>query len=224
MEQRREEARFGLLAVELVVEIGGSQDTRGADANRDSGPIRAKSSGMVNISNSGMFIPLDIQGVEGEPWHRGTPVKIAWDNPPLYGEGMEKLAVDAFLRHSKEGYGIGVEFSNLDKKTRNKLREWVDFLAATSYDGETWPRQVWKDAINAFAIIVTTLGVGFGLWGILTVNDDPARANFFMYLMLASIFVYAALRLVSSLGDVWTVVAEILSKLTGRKRAGRAAR
>ena len=224
MEQRREEARFGLLAVELVVEIGGSQDTRGADANRDSGPIRTKSSGMVNISNSGMFIPLDIQGVEGEPWHRGTPVKIAWDNPPLYGEGMEKLAVDAFLRHSKEGYGIGVEFSNLDKKTRNKLREWVDFLAATSYDGETWPRQVWKDAINAFAIIVTTLGVGFGLWGILTVNDDPARANFFMYLMLASIFVYAALRLVSSLGDVWTVVAEILSKLTGRKRAGRAAR
>ena len=224
MEQRREEARFGLLAVELVVEIGGSQDTRGADANRDSGPIRAKSSGMVNISNSGMFIPLDIQGVEGEPWHRGTPVKIAWDNPPLYGGGMEKLAVDAFLRHSKEGYGIGVEFSNLDKKTRNKLREWVDFLAATSYDGETWPRQVWKDAINAFAIIVTTLGVGFGLWGILTVNDDPARANFFMYLMLASIFVYAALRLVSSLGDVWTVVAEILSKLTGRKRAGRAAR
>ena len=224
MEQRREEARFGLLAVELVVEIGGSQDTRGADANRDSGPIRAKSSGMVNISNSGMFIPLDIQGVEGEPWHRGTPVKIAWDNPPLYGEGMEKLAVDAFLRHSKEGYGIGVEFSNLDKKTRNKLREWVDFLAATSYDSETWPRQVWKDAINAFAIIVTTLGVGFGLWGILTVNDDPARANFFMYLMLASIFVYAALRLVSSLGDVWTVVAEILSKLTGRKRAGRAAR
>ena len=224
MEQRREEARFGLLAVELVVEIGGSQDTRGADTNRDSEPIRAKSSGMVNISNSGMFIPLDIQGVEGELWHRGTPVKIAWDNPPLYGEGMEKLAVDAFLRHSKEGYGIGVEFSNLDKETRNKLRAWVDFLAATSYDGETWPRQVWKDAINAFAIIVTTLGVGFGLWGILTVNDDPARANFFMYLMLASIFVYAALRLVSSLGDVWTVVAEILSKLTGRKRAGRAAR
>ena len=224
MEQRREEARFGLLAVELVVEIGGSQDTRGADANRDSGPIRAKSSGMVNISNSGMFIPLDIPGVDGELWHRGTPVKIAWDNPPLYGEGMEKLAVDAFLRHSKEGYGIGVEFSNLDKETRNKLRAWVAFLAATSYDGETWPRQVWKDAINAFAIIVTTLGVGFGLWGILTVNDDPARANFFMYLMLASIFVYAALRLVSSLGDVWTVVAEILSKLTGRNRAGRVAR
>ena len=218
MEQRREEARFGLLAVELAVEIGG------ANANRDSEPIRAKSTGMVNISNSGMFIPLDVQGADDELWHRGTPVKIVWDNPPLYGEGMEKLSVDAFLRHSKEGYGIGVEFSHMDKDTRNKLREWVDFLATTSYDGETWPRQVWKDAINAFAIIVTTLGVGFGLWGILTVNDNPARANLFMYLMLASIFVYAALRLMSSLGDVWTVVAEILSKLTGRNRAGRVAR
>ncbi len=224
MEQRREEARFGLLAVELAVEIGGSQNMRESDANRDSGPITVRSTGMVNISNSGMFIPLDVQGIEDEVWRRGTPVKVVWDNPPFYGEGMEKLAVDAFLRYSKEGYGIGVEFSNLNKDTRNKLREWVDFLATTSYDGETWPRQVWKDAINAFAIIVTTLGVGFGLWGILTVNDHPDRANLFMVLMLASIFIYAALRLMSSLGDVWTVVAEILSKLTGRKRAGRAAR
>ena len=216
MEQRRKEARFGLLAVELTVEI--------ADANSDSEPFRAKSTGMINISNSGMFIPLYVQGVDGEPWRRGTPVKIVWENPPLYGEGMEKLTVNAFLRHSKEGYGFGVEFSHMDKETRNKLREWIDFLATTSYDGETWPRQVWKDAINAFAIIVTTLGVGFGLWGILTVNDNPVRANLFMYLMLASIFVYAALRLMSSLGDVWTVVAEILSKLTGRKRAGRGTR
>ncbi len=63
MEQRREEARFGLLAVELAVEIGGSQNMRESDANRDSGPITVRSTGMVNISNSGMFIELMSRGV-----------------------------------------------------------------------------------------------------------------------------------------------------------------
>ncbi len=39
MEQRREEARFGLLAVELAVEIGGSQNMRESDRESRPGPI-----------------------------------------------------------------------------------------------------------------------------------------------------------------------------------------
>ncbi len=196
-QQRRKEARYGLIAQDLVLEIRG--DYLQGEENPNSPTVEIKTKGMVNISNAGMFIPVDFGD---KILSRDTPVKITWNDPPRFGEGMEILSVNGFVRHCKVGYGIGIEFAAIPKELGDKLGEWTDFLSAGPYDGGAWPPPLLKEAIDACAIIVTSLGVFLGLWGILTVDTHPDRAGWLMGAMLTSIVLYAALRLLSSFGAI----------------------
>ena len=175
VQQRRKQTRYGILAEDVQITLGGT-------------PVY-QTRGHIDISERGMFIPID--GPHLQKFQQDQNYEFAWklygrlSGPVLHARGSV-IGVNPF--------GIEVGFTSMDKPTEILLGKLVKLLRGESLD--QWPAPSVRDKLDTYGAVVAALGVGCGLIGLNLVNRSPTAALICLGAMIASVFIYAILRFI----------------------------
>lgn len=171
LQQNRREPRYGVLA---EVEIAGA-------------PQEVHYEGLVNISESGMFIPLNpSDSDEFRDVHSAT---VKWKF--VQALHAHSFSADCLVKRSTP-YGIALKFEEMDSESKSRLRELVRFLSRQRE--ELWPGVTLRSILDTIAACVSAMGVGCGLVGLMIIKLHPSWARFLIVAMIVSIFLYALIR------------------------------